>query len=139
MTQSGVTQKSRNEDILWRRRVPPSKAPPTYVLHPFDVGLNLLHDPGIPLHLLRTLHALVDPLGHLLDVALGIDEERVVGVVLWCMLQQVLPWGQSRAVTSGNAWTLALSLPQPLPRCSGCWGWKAAPRRGVDMPSRKAE
>lgn len=64
------------------------------------MGLDLLHDPGIPLHLLRALHALVDPLGHLLDVALGIDEKGVVGVVLWCVLQEVLPLGHNQDVTS---------------------------------------
>lgn len=74
-----------------KERLTPSKAPHTYILHPFDVGLDLLHDPSVPLHLLRALHALVDPLSHLFDVALGVDEERVVGVVLWRVLQQVLP------------------------------------------------
>lgn len=44
----------------------------TYVLHPFNVGLDLLHYPGIPLHLLRALHAFVYPLSHLLDVPLGV-------------------------------------------------------------------
>lgn len=117
-----MTQKELNRGhFVEKERVSPPKAAHTYVLHAFDVGLDLLHDPGVPLHLLCALHALVDPLGHLLDVALGVDEEGVVGVVLRRVLQQVLPRGQSWAVTSGKAWTLALSLPEPIPRCSGCW------------------
>ena len=88
---------------MGRRKDEHHEDPCTHVLHPFNVGLDLLHDPGIPLHLLCALHALVDPLGHLLDVTLGIDEERVVGVVLWRVLQQVLPRGHNWDVTMGKA------------------------------------
>lgn len=62
----------------------------THILHALDVGLNLLQHAGVPLCLLGTPHTLVDALGHLLDVPLCVQQERVVRVVLRCMLQEVL-------------------------------------------------
>ena len=54
----------------------------THILHALDVGLDLLQHTGMPLCLLGTPHALVDAFSHLLDVALCIQQERVVRVVL---------------------------------------------------------
>lgn len=62
----------------------------THILHALDVGFNLLQHAGVPLCLLSTSHTLVDALGHLLDVPLRVQQERVVRVVLRRMLQEVL-------------------------------------------------
>lgn len=56
----------------------------------FDVRLNLLDDPGLPLRLLGRTTALVDLLGQSLDIPLGVQQVRVVRVVLWSVLEQVL-------------------------------------------------
>lgn len=89
------------------------------------MGLDLLHNAGVPLHLLSTLHPLVDPLGHLLDVPLGVDEEGVVGVVLGCVLQQVLPRGHHGVTPSQDGTDLIsvpLLLPSPAARTAGSSG-----------------
>lgn len=63
------------------------------MLHPLDVCLDLLHDPRLPLRLLRIAPALVDALCQALDVLLGVHQVAVVWVVLWGVLQQVLGTG----------------------------------------------
>lgn len=62
----------------------------THVLHALDVSFDLLQHAGMPLRLLRAPHALVDALGHLLDVPLRVQQEWVVRVVLGRVLQEVL-------------------------------------------------
>ena len=62
----------------------------THIPHALDVGLNLLQHSGVPLCFLGTSDTLVDALGHLLDVPLRVQQERVVRVVLRRMLQEVL-------------------------------------------------
>ena len=54
------------------------------------VRLDLLDDPGLPLCLLSRATALIDLLGQPLDVPLGVEQVRVVRVILWGVLEQVL-------------------------------------------------
>lgn len=70
----------------------------THILHALDVRLDLLQHPGAPLRLLRAPHTLVDALGHLLDVALGVQQQRAVRVVLGGVLQEVLGGTRGRSV-----------------------------------------
>lgn len=62
----------------------------SHVFNSLYVCLDLLDDPGLPLRLLGGAAALVDPLSQTLDVSLGVQEVRVVRVVLWGVLEQVL-------------------------------------------------
>lgn len=54
------------------------------------VRLDLLDDSGLPLCLLGRAAALVDLLGQPLDVPLGVQQVRVVRVILWRVLEQIL-------------------------------------------------
>lgn len=59
----------------------------SYMLHPLYVCLDLLHDPRLPLHLLRVPSSFIDPLSQSLYVLLSIQQVRVVWVVLWSVFQ----------------------------------------------------
>lgn len=69
----------------------------TYILHALDVGFDLLQHTGMPLRLLSTPHTLVDAFSHLLDVPLSIQQQWVVWMVFWCVLQKVLGWERGPA------------------------------------------
>lgn len=56
----------------------------------FYVRLDLLNDPGFPLRLLSRATAFINPLSQSLDVSLGVQQERMVWVILWRVLKQVL-------------------------------------------------
>lgn len=64
----------------------------THILHALDVGFDLLQHTGMPLRLLSAPHALVNALGHLLDVPLSVQQEGVVWMVFGRVLQKVLGW-----------------------------------------------
>lgn len=116
-----------------------------HMFHSLDMRLNLLNDPGLPLRLFSRATSFINLLCQPLDVPLGVQQEGVVRVVIWGVLQKVLhtliqnrftvgkqtPWLHSVGISSeenspwpeahiegssGRAWSSG--HPEPASLCS---------------------